>query len=596
MSDHAAERGTPALREHTSRRPRRSAVAWCILLAAATALVFSRAKECEFICFDDILYVNRNPALEAGLSARGIAWAFTTNLTTFSSTAEYWQPLTSLTRLADYEMHGFDASGHHLTSVLLHLAAGLALFGAFRCLTGSEVRSALVAGLFLLHPMHVEPVLWLSARKDVVNALFTVLTFWAYGRYAARPNWRRYGLVFLGVAAANMGKPMAVSLPFILLLLDVWPLRRFSFADDGRIRTARRLLVEKIPFFLLTAGVATLAYLVQKQIGAVAGGDWLPLWCRLGNAALGLVTYLGKAFVPLNLCIYYPHQATEIPVGLAILATLGLVALSAFAWDQRVRRPWLIAGWFWFLIMLAPVLGLVQIGEAAMADRYSYLAHVGIFAAVVWQGAEALEALARVPAPRLALALRAAPAVFLAWISFLAFQQVTTWRSSETVFRHALAVTSKNYFAHRSLGAVLLESGRREEAAAHLNEAMRLREPFLRMQLAAADAAEKRGDRNEAISRLTRILTVIPWHADLHHRLGNLLALNNEPGKALVQFDSALRYRPDWLQPRISMAVVLIGAGEFEKAERLLHTVLGKEPENPDANALLAMLPAEKKE
>jgi protein O-mannosyl-transferase len=575
-----------------ARRTRWAVALWCVLLAAATALAFSGARECDFICFDDNLYVDHNPALEAGLSARGLAWAFTTNLTKFSPSAEYWQPLTSLSRLADYEMFGFDPAGHHLTSVILHLATGLALFGALRCLTGSLHRSALVAALFLLHPMHVESVLWLSARKDVVNALFTVLTFWAYGWYAARPGWSRYSLVFLSVVAANMGKPMGVSLPFVLLLLDVWPLGRFSFQHGERWRNARKLLLEKVPFFAVTTGVAALAFLVQREIGAIAGSDSMPAWCRMGNAALAVMTYLFKAFVPVNLCIYYPHLGTAIPIVPAVLATLAIVALSAMAWHQRTARPWLTVGWFWFLIILAPVAGIIQIGEHAMADRYSYLAHVGIFAAAIWQGGEWLRAIAPGPSAPLAFVLRATPAAVLLCFSALTFRQVKTWQSSESVFRQAIAATSENYLAHRNLGVVLWESGRREEAAAHLNEAKRLREPFLRLQLAAADAAERRGDLAEAIPRLNRVLMIIPWSAELHQRLGNLLALTHQPGKALFQFQSALSYRPDWVQPRISIAVVLMGEGEMVKAEATLRDVLKKEPSNTDARDLLAMLAA----
>lgn len=577
------------------RRSRWSAAVWCILLTLATALVFHQAVQCGFICFDDDLYVDHNAALEAGLSARGLAWAFTTNLTHFSASAEYWQPLTSLSRLADYAMFRFEPWGHHLTSVVLHLLTGLALFGALRRLTGSEMRSGIVAALFLLHPMHVEPVLWLSARKDVVNALFSVLTLWTYGWYAAAPNWKRYLAVFACVLAANMGKPMAVSLPFLLLLLDVWPLGRFSVKNGDSWRRARNLVLEKVPLFVLTIGVAALAFLVQKDIGALAGADSLPLWCRLGNATLAIATYVLKAFVPVNLAIFYPHPGSDLPIGVTVLAALGIVAVSVLAWRQRMRRPWLVVGWLWFLIVLAPVSGIIQIGEHAMADRYSYLAFIGIFTAAVWQGAEWMQALARRSAVPAKIAMRLVPAAILVCFSALSFRQVQTWRSSESVFRHAIAVTSGNYIAHYNLGSLLIETGRREEAKTHFDEARRIREPFLRLQLAAAETAEKRGDFAGAIPRLVRVQMLIPWDADLHQRLGILLSRNHEPGKALVQFDAALRYRPEWIQPRINIAVVLIGVGEVKKAGKILREVLEKDPTNADARALLAMIAANAK-
>ena len=577
------------------RRSRWSAAVWCILLTLATALVFHQAVQCGFICFDDDLYVDHNAALEAGLSARGLAWAFTTNLTHFSASAEYWQPLTSLSRLADYAMFRFEPWGHHLTSVVLHLLTGLALFGALRRLTGSEMRSGIVAALFLLHPMHVEPVLWLSARKDVVNALFSVLTLWTYGWYATAPNWKRYFAVFACVLAANMGKPMAVSLPFLLLLLDVWPLGRLSLKNGDSWRRARNLVLEKVPLFALTIGVAALAFLVQKDIGALAGADSLPLWCRLGNATLAIATYVLKAFVPVNLAIFYPHPGSDLPIGVTVLAALGIVAVSVLAWRQRMRRPWLVVGWLWFLIVLAPVSGIIQIGEHAMADRYSYLAFIGIFTAAVWQGAEWMQAIARRSAVPAKIAMRLVPAAILVCFSALSFRQVQTWRSSESVFRHAIAVTSGNYIAHYNLGSLLIETGRREEAKTHFDEARRIREPFLRLQLAAAETAEKRGDFAGAIPRLVRVQMLIPWDADLHQRLGILLSRNHEPGKALVQFDAALRYRPEWIQPRINIAVVLIGVGEVKKAGKILREVLEKDPANADARALLAMIAANAK-
>lgn len=582
-------------RERAPKQSRWSAAVWCILLTLATAIVFHQALKCGFICFDDDLYVDHNTALEAGLSARGIAWAFTTNLTHFSPSAEYWQPLTSLSRLADYAMFRFEPWGHHLTSVVLHLLTGLALFGALRRLTGSEMRSGMVAALFLLHPMHVEPVLWLSARKDVVNALFSVLTLWTYGWYAAAPNRKRYLAVFASVLAANMGKPMAVSLPFLLLLLDVWPLGRFSVKNGDRAQRARNLVLEKVPLFVLTIGVAALAFLVQKGIGALAGADSLPLWCRVGNATLAIATYVLKAFVPVNLAIFYPHRGSDLPIGMTVLAALGIIAMSALAWRQKMRRPWLAFGWLWFLIVLAPVAGIIQIGEHAMADRYSYLAFIGIFTAAVWQGAEWMQAMGRRSAEPAKFAMRLVPVAILICFSALSFRQVQTWRSSESVFRHAIAATSENYIAHFNLGALLIEKGRLDEAKPHLAEARRIREPFLRFQLAAAEAAEKRGDYAGAIPRLIRVQMLVPWDADLHQNLGRLLALNHEPGKALVQFDAALRYRPEWIQPRINIAVVLLGVGEVKKAGKILREVLEKDPANADAQALLTRIAAAEK-
>jgi hypothetical protein len=556
-------------------------------LIVVTLLIFGQSVRYGFISFDDDRYVDHNPALTAGLSFKGLTWALTTNLTRLSESAEYWEPLTLLSRLADYQAYGFQPGGHHLTSVLLHLATGLALFGALRRLTGACWRSALVAALFLVHPMHVEPVLWLSARKDLVNGLFYVLTLWAYGWYTARLGWRRYLLVFAAALAANMGKPMAVSLPFVLLLLDVWPLRRVGFGELHWLRTSLKLVGEKLPLFVLTFGVAALAYLVQKDIGALAGADVLPLPWRLGNAALAIVTYAAKAFVPVNLAFFYPHPGKNLNLWLAVPAVLGVLLLSLAAFWQRNARPWLLVGWSWFLVVLAPVAGVIQIGDQALADRYSYLAFIGLFVAVVWQAAEWVTRLEAKGVSRDARSVHWLAGVVVVIFSCASFFQVQTWRNSETVFSHAIEVTTGNYVAHYNLGAVLWEQGHRQEAMRHFVEAARIREPFLRYQLAAADEAVQRGAFGEAIPRLTRVLMITPWNSELHHRLGTLLALNREPGKALMEFDAALKYRPEWVQPRISIAAILIGEGQVVKAEKILRGVLVREPGNSEAQALL---------
>ena len=570
------------------RRPRTVAVL-VLGLALLTLLIFGQSVRYGFVSFDDDRYVDRNPALTAGLSARGWHWAFTTNLTRFSESAEYWEPLTLLTRLADWELWGFDARGHHLTSVLLHLAAGLALFGALRRLTGAVGRSAVVAALFLVHPMHVEPVLWLSARKDLVNGLFYILTIWAYAGYAQRRNWWRYALVVAACLAANMGKPMAVSLPFVLLLLDLWPLGRWPAGAEKRWREAARLVAEKLPIFLLSSGVSLLAYLVQRDIGAM-GADPLPLAWRLGNAAVAGVTYLGKAVVPVNLAFFYPHPGRDLNVALAVAAVLGLALLMLGALAQRRRRPWLLVGWLWFLIVLAPVCGVIQIGDQALADRYSYLSFIGLFLAAVWQcGAWASAPAGERPLlrPRAARILAGGT---LAAFSAAAFFQTQTWRSSETLFTHALEVTEGNYLAHFNLGAVLTEQGRVRDGRAHLLEATRLRQPFIRRQLAAADEALRHGAAAEAVPRLVRVLMLQPWDADLHQRLGTLLAASGEPGKALVQFSEALRDRPDWLEPRLSISQVLIAQNQPGKARGILRGILAREPENRRAQELVAGL------
>jgi tetratricopeptide (TPR) repeat protein len=559
--------------------PRRSTTTLiCLALAALTFLVFGHAVGFGFIGFDDNVYVDQNAALTAGLSARGLAWAFTANLTHLTNSAEYWEPLTLLTRLADYQCYGFAPRGHHVTSIVLHLAAGLALFGALRQLTGAFWRSAAVATLFLVHPMHVEPVCWLSARKDIVSGLFYVLTLWAYGWHAAQPSLRRAVVLVAAFLAANMAKPMAVSLPFVMLLLDFWPLGKVRFAEQGWRNRAWRLVLAKVPFLIVSAAVSVLAYVVQRHVGAVAEDELLPFPYRVGCAVIALGNYLLKAFVPTGLTLFYPHPGRNLDLFQVIAAGCGLLLLTLVALHQSRRRPWLIVGWGWFLVVLAPVSGLIQIGDQSMADRYSYLSYIGLFIAAVWQIGEWLAS------PRKAAAL--AIAVVLAFAA-LAFQQAQTWRSDITVFSHALAVTDDNYLAHFNLGAALLREGHQEEARQHFGEASRIRRPFLEYQLAAAEAALARGSNEEAINRLATVMRLMPWDSNLHQMLGTLLVKSHEPGRALVQFNEALKYHPNWNEPRLSIAEVLLDQGQPDRAAAVLRDALSLEPGHPRALTLL---------
>ena len=565
---------------------RRTTALVCFVLAALSFLIFAQALRFGFVALDDNLFVDRNPALEAGLSWRGLSWAFTANLTHLDGRAEYWEPLTLVTRLADYQFFGFAPWGHHLTSLLIHLATGLALFGALQQLTSAFWRSALVAALFLVHPMHVEPVVWLSARKDLVSGLFYVLTIWAYGWFVAGQSRRRYAVFFAAFVAANMAKPMAVSLPAVLLLLDFWPLRRLRLDDPNWRRATAALCAAKLPLCAISLGVSVLAYVVQKDIGAVADDGFLPMSWRIGAAIVSIGTYLLKALVPTDLTLFYPHPGRDLSIVQAVGVGAGLALLTALVLANWRRRPWLTFGWLWFLVVIAPVSGIIQVGDQAMADRYSYLSFIGIFVAVVWQFSE-WASHGRELTPRAATALAG---TFISFFTAMACTQVQTWRSSESVFTHALIVTDENHLAHFNLGAVLWAKGRRDEARDHFAEAVRIRRPFLEYQMRAANEALGRGAVGEAIPHLVRVLMLTPWNSELHQDLGTLLVCNGEPGKALAQFSEALKYRPDWVQPRLSISEVLIAQGQPARAQSFLQEVLRADPENSRAKHLIALL------
>lgn len=407
-------------------------------LAILTVLAFLPSLANGFVLIDDPFYVTANREVLKGITREGLAWALTANV------VNNWHPLTVLSHMLDVEVFGLAAAGHHLTSLLLHLASVLLLFEVLRRTTGALYRSALVAALFAVHPTRAESVAWVAERKDVLSGLFWMLALLAYVHYARRPSRGRYLLVALAMALGLAAKPMLVTLPCVLLLLDLWPLER---------RELGRLILEKIPLFVLSAASSLTTLHYQKT--SLAPLEALPWDLRFANAAVSYVAYLGKAFLPRDLAVFYPFPQT-IPLG----QTLGAVALLAALTILAVRRvresPWLLVGWLWFLGTLVPVIGLVQVGRQAMADRYTYLPCIGLFLAVVWGMAELVE---RRAALRPALAVCAVLAVLV--LTALTQGQVRHWQDSVTLFRHALAVTGDNELARRGLDRAL--AARRQE-------------------------------------------------------------------------------------------------------------------------------------
>lgn len=560
----------------------------CVFLALITFLVFAQTFGFNFLNFDDNLFISENPRLTQGLTAEGVAWAFTANLTHHDAHAEYWEPLTLLSRLADVQFSKLDAGAHHRTNVFLHLAAGLVLFGALRALLHSDLRSGLIAALFLIHPLHVEPVAWLSARKDILNGLFFFGTVWAYAWYARRPGWRRFALVCVVFLCANMAKPMAVSLPCVLLLLDIWPLGRLRrpFID----RAAWRLYAEKLPLVFIALAIALLAIVDQKQHGAFGDDALYPLSIRLGNAAISYGAYLAQTFWPTKLAIFYPHPGTGLDWPVAFAGAIALFLVTAVCLWQVRPRPWLLVGWLWFAVVILPVSGVVQIGEMARADRYTYVALVGIFLLIVEQLSEWI---AQIPGAFFSRRTTVAAVAFvvIGALMLVAWKQTSTWRDSVAVFTQATAVTNNNYVAQANLGSALFDAGRKEEGIAHYNEAIRLDAPILEKHRAAGWEAERGHQLPSAIQHYGKVLTLVPWDTEVRQRLAGVLVENREYAKALVQYNEALRYERNAIAPRLGIARVLMAQQRFAEARGLLAAVLRMDAKNGEANALLRTLP-----
>jgi len=544
-----------------------------LILAAISLAVFGQTIRYEFVNFDDDLYVYNTPAIQAGLTIKGIAAAFT------SQHAHNWHPLTTISHMLDCQLYGLNAGGHHATNVILHTIAVLLLFHVLRQLTGAVWKSAIVAALFAIHPLHVESVAWISERKDVLSAVFFLLMLSAYNRYVRAASLARYLLVVVLFAAGLMSKPMLVSVPIVLLLLDYWPLGRFeescSTSEKIKIlnaanpkRVIQFLVVEKIPLFVLSAVVCVITFILQKRAaGAIPP---LPFFWRVQNALVSYVNYALKTLWPTHLAVFYPHPNETLAIWKVSLAIALLLGITVAAIVFRSQRPYLLTGWFWYLVMLVPVIGLIQVGEQGYADRYTYLPQVGLFLLAVWLAVD-LMAVCHCW-PQLAVATAAAIILALAWA---AFHQTSYWRNSETLWTHALAVTSDNDVAHNNLGYLCVDRGELDEAISHFEAASRIRSSkmdahynvgsaFVEMNL--ADALSRKGQSDAALVHYEEAIRLQPNYADAYYNRGNVLLTNGRVQEAIADLQTALQIQPNDADAHTCLGNALLRQGSLKEA------------------------------
>ena len=541
----------------------------CLFLTLAVLAAFWQVRNNDFVNFDDPRCTTENLHIQGGLNLEFLKWAFTT------SHAGYWQPLTWLSFAMDYQLFGLKPGGYHIVNLLLHTVNSLLLFLIFNRMTHALWKSAFVAALFALHPIHVESVAWIAERKDVLSAFFWMLTTGAYVLYAEKPGVKKYLLVIVFFSFGLMAKPMLVTLPCVLLLLDYWPLGRLRFnhsLDVPKISESKKekkrarkiseaargkeatlldrfqllqwlwpVIREKIPFFALSAISSIVTAIGQQKVGAMESLEILPIGARIGNALISYIRYIGMTIYPHGLAVFYPHGGTPSAWEVFLAAVfLLIVTLLIIRWAAKM--PYLAMGWLWYLGTLVPVIGIVQVGMQSMADRYAYIPVIGLFVAAAW----AVPDITKNWRYRQYI-LTSGAVIVLSALMFSTWKQVKYWQNSITLFEHAIQVTDNNYLAHNNLGVALSDAGKRKEAVAHYREAIRIK----------------------------------PSYENAYFNLGNNLSTQGRTDEAIVCYQEALRLRPNYAKAHNNLATLLISKKMFKEAIGHYQEALKTDPTNP---------------
>ncbi len=520
-----------------------------ILLLGLTWVVFGKTLAHDFINYDDRIYVVRNAQVNSGLTLAGCKRAFT------QSHAGNWHPLTTLSHMLDCQLFGLKPGPHHFVDVLLHSAAVVLLFLLLRQITGAIWRSAFVAAIFAIHPLRVESVAWIAERKDVLSALFFMLTLAAYARYARNPTVGRYVVMSILCACGLMSKPMLVTLPLVLLLLDYWPLQRLV-----DLRSFRRLLIEKLPLGIMALAVSVATFVIQEKTpGAIAQ---LPLLWRIENAIVSYVIYIWQIFWPANLVVFYPHPENHLLVWQVALAACFLIAITLLVFRLRKTKKYLLVGWLWYLSMLLPVIGLVEVGLQGHADRYTYLPHIGLYVALTWLIVD----LAGTARYRREMFVTSA-VVIIGSLAACAWKQTSYWQNGETLWTHALAITPDSDVAQTNFGIIVMERGDLDDALAHLRTALQIRSktPHSHYDLSLAlintnlgYVLARKGSPNEAIGYWRTALEYQPGLAEAHYNLGSALFHRGQLAEAIVEYEKTLSINPDDADAHTSLGNALV--------------------------------------
>jgi len=538
-----------------------------LFLVVATLLVFWPVLNSEFINLDDGVYVTNNPNVQRGLTLENVKWAFT------DTSAGFWHPLTWLSHMLDCQLFGLNPGAHHLTNLLFHLANTLLLFWVLKRMTGRPGASTFIAALFALHPLHVESVAWVSERKDVLSTFFWILTMGLYLRYVEQPGIHRYLLVLLSFTLGLMSKAMLVTLPFVLLLLDYWPLGRLLFKQDSKSSllpdpgmahyqrlSPLRLVREKIPLLILSGTWCVLTFFAEKSLGAIGGLGTIPLGTRLANAISSYGLYLERTIWPRNLAVFYPYPDT-IPLGQVIMGGFLLVGLSCIVIRYALSRPYLSVGWLWYLGTLVPVIGLVPVGSHVMADRYTYVPLIGLFIMIAMGLPDLLKEWRHQK-----IVMTVSAGLVLSFLGLASRQQVSLWNNSITLFEHTLSVTTGNIIIHNNLGTALKRQGKIQEAAAHFTKALQIKSTFAEPYNNLGTVLDQQGKTQEAAAHFIKALQIKPNYAEPYNNLGILLAQQGKLQEAAAHFTKALQIKPNDAKTHNNLGTVLAQQGKIQEA------------------------------
>ncbi|MHC4148880.1 MAG: tetratricopeptide repeat protein [Planctomycetota bacterium] len=538
----------------------------CGFLVLGTLAAFWPVHGYKYVDYDDNHYVTENTYVKAGLTRDGFIWAFTTGH------SANWHPLTWLSHMLDCELFGVSAGRGHVSSLILHIVSAIVLFGVLRKMTGALWASGFVAAVFAFHPLHVESVTWIAERKDVLSGLFWMLTLAAYLGYVrgGGAGWYAATLVVFGLGL--MAKPMLVTLPFVLVLLDFWPLERFGRRSFGR------LAAEKVPLFILSAVSSVVTFIVQQRGGAVVQVEAVPFWIRMGNAFVSYGVYIGKMIWPSGLAVFYPYAFGKSSIWPAVLAGVFFFGISICAVVSAARYRYLFTGWFWYVGTLVPVIGLLQVGTQARADRYTYLPSIGIAVVAAWGAAE-LSAKWRYRK----IVLSVLAVFVVGGMLFCTRLQVRHWQDSFSLFKRAVEVTENNYIGHTGFGKALCARGRTDKGIGQYRLALKINPDYTVAHYNLGNALSERGEVEEAVRHYRAVLRAEPEHARAHNNLGNALSAQDKFEEAIGHYREALRIEPGFAKAYNNLGGALMMQGNFAEATRYFREALKLRPEDDNA-------------